>query len=89
MNQSKKIQKKERKTHSYIKHFIKVWRLLLDVCLSHLEREYLRNIKVNFVYFQKKVVATEKLKKLDIQSDKKALISVVNVFIRKFTVKNK
>ena len=52
VNQSKKI-KKKKKTHSYIKHYIKVWRLLFDVCLSHVEREYLPNIKVNFVLFSK------------------------------------
>ena len=41
-------------------------------------------------HFQNKAVAKDKLKMLDVQLDKrKALISVVNVFIRKFIVKRK
>ena len=38
--------------------------------VSHVEREYLPNIKVNFVLFSNKAVAKEKLKSLDVQLDK-------------------
>ena len=45
-----------------------------------MESEYLPNVRVNFVLF----------KKLNVQLDKKkALISAVNVFIRKFIVKRR
>ena len=36
-NQSKKSLEKPKKP-SHMKHYIKVWRLLFDVCLSHVER---------------------------------------------------
>ena len=55
---------KKRRTHSYIKHYIKVWRLLFDACLSHEEREYLPNIKVNFVLFSKQSCGQGKVKKV-------------------------
>ena len=35
--------------HSYIKHCIKVWRLMFDVYKSHVERELL--VKVSSVLF--------------------------------------
>ena len=37
--ESEKEDFKKRKTHSYMKHYVKVWRLLFDACLSHLEKE--------------------------------------------------
>ena len=40
---------KKRKIHSYIKHYIKVWRLMFDVYKSHVERELL--VKVSSVLF--------------------------------------
>ena len=41
---------KKRKIHSYIKHYIKVWRLMFDVYKSHVERGELL-IKVSSVLF--------------------------------------
>ena len=40
---------KKRKIHSYIKHYIKVSRLMFDVYKSHVERELL--VKVSSVLF--------------------------------------
>ena len=43
--------------HGCMKHYIKVWRLLFDVCLAHVEREKLLNKWVLF-YFQGKLLST-------------------------------